>query len=383
MVQQDSVALSNQQVPLRYFHELDGLRGASALIIVLYHAHFWGLTGAGQAAMEMFFSLSAFLITDRLLREHELTGRFNLVRFYQRRIRRLWPNLLAWLISLNILSLVVAFPGADQSLRWSIAVLTSSMNWVEITHGTAGLYSIAWSLAIEEQFYLVWPILLLILIKARFLEDRRIWYAFGGLIIFSVLTRLVLCFDDSVSVVRVRNGTDTRLLGFVCGSIAALLLNRWHTLPLLVRQGLLKRQVLYVLLGIMCLSVFLVKDYVKSVFLTTWLIFPVLSSLMILIFAVSVTLERKQSKTSLTSVLSSQSAKWLGKISYSLYLWHGLPLWIIETTLKEMSLPPLISRLLLISVGTGTSLGIAYLFWFFVEARCYKRNLDSVEIGVV
>lgn len=146
----------------KYFGSLDGLRGVSIVPVVWHHigGHRGGLLGLGYLGVHLFFAISGFLITTLLLREQEKTGTVSLRNFYIRRTLRIFPLYYAVLALYVVVVAVVerGSPPGRQFFENLPAFLTYTSNWfVELSLGNRVIFYFAWSLATEEQFYLVWP----------------------------------------------------------------------------------------------------------------------------------------------------------------------------------------------------------------------------------
>lgn len=161
--------------------DIEGLRGVAVLAVVLYHAFPQTLPG-GFLGVDVFFVISGFLITQLLWREVEATGGINLVEFWARRIRRILPAAIFVLCAVAVLALVVPSVDGRDLGRHIIAATFSYYNWRQVTRQVDYLAQDDrdnpllhyWSLGVEEQFYLVWPVLLLALFAwARGKPDRR------------------------------------------------------------------------------------------------------------------------------------------------------------------------------------------------------------------
>lgn len=155
---------------VRRFAALDGLRALSVLAVVWHHTAGTGrpgLAGRGALGVDMFFAISGFLITTLLLRERRSTGRISLGKFYARRSLRIFP--LYYLVLLTYIVLVALGAGGNAAEFWRHvpAFATYTSNWfVGLTNAHVTFY-FAWSLATEEQFYLFWPPLLVVLLGRR------------------------------------------------------------------------------------------------------------------------------------------------------------------------------------------------------------------------
>ncbi|HEX5088315.1 MAG TPA: acyltransferase [Nocardioides sp.] len=139
---------------------LDGLRGVAVLIVVLDHGQVRAVQGAGGAGVTLFFVLSGFLITGLLLREHDRVGRIDLRAFYRRRARRLLPALTVFLAAVVAHYGSIAVPSAVVTVLYIANVPAAGS-------GTALFFPLhhMWSLAVEEQFYLLWPAATLLLLR--------------------------------------------------------------------------------------------------------------------------------------------------------------------------------------------------------------------------
>jgi peptidoglycan/LPS O-acetylase OafA/YrhL len=197
---------------------LDGLRALSVLAVFLSHTGLAGVHG-GFIGVDVFFVLSGFLITRLLAAEYAREHRIGLAAFYGRRARRLYPALFGVLAAVAIYCSL-----SEPRLRGSLEVLPALfyvMNWVRAFGGyNAELTGHTWSLAIEEQFYLVWPLILLGLLK---LDRRR---ALIGLVVIALAIctwRYWLFSVDHVRLARIYSGFDTHTDGLIFGALLALL----------------------------------------------------------------------------------------------------------------------------------------------------------------
>ena len=150
---------------------LDGLRALAALLVLIFHL-FPHRLGVGYVGVDMFFVLSGFLITALLLRERNVTGHTDLRAFWVRRARRLVPAVAV--ATVGSFALARCFGGDSLvQLRWqTLGALTGTYNWLEIVNGSSYfekqsplLLTNMWSLAVEQQFYLFWPLGLLLIIR--------------------------------------------------------------------------------------------------------------------------------------------------------------------------------------------------------------------------
>lgn len=186
---------------------LDGLRGVAALAVVAFHLGYSAISPNGYTGVDVFFALSGFLITSLLLREHRRHQAIDLRRFYIRRVLRLYPALLALCLGVVALGLVT---GEEQVVPAAAAALLYLANWWIYTGHEAPLLEHTWTLAIEEHFYVVWPILLILL-----LQRRLRWLGVAGVVAAVVAVSIDWGQFDAV------RGTYLRGSAIVWGSVLA------------------------------------------------------------------------------------------------------------------------------------------------------------------
>lgn len=218
-----------------YLPGLDGIRALAIVGVLLYHADIVWLPG-GFLGVEVFFVVSGYLITVLLLAEQERTGRIRLLSFWRRRTRRLLPALLFYLAGSLGLAVLFARDVIDEWRDGVWAALLYVANWFgvfnEISYaegfGRKSFLHHLWSLAIEEQFYLLWPVLLWA--GLRFLGRRLT----GVLIVAGIVastTLMWLLHEPLTDPLRVYYGTDTRAGGLLVGAALAFVWRPWEWLP--------------------------------------------------------------------------------------------------------------------------------------------------------
>jgi peptidoglycan/LPS O-acetylase OafA/YrhL len=174
---------------------LDGLRTVAIAFVVLYHLHVPGF-GSGFVGVNVFFVLSGYLITTLLLGEHARTGRIRLGRFWVRRVLRLYPTLLVVVVvGAALWWLIGDYQGSTMSALGAAAVaLTYTGNIARSFFGESqGVFSPMWSLSMEEQFYIVWPPLLMLLIPL--VATRRVMVAVLGVLVVASVVASGLLFE--------------------------------------------------------------------------------------------------------------------------------------------------------------------------------------------
>ena len=218
---------------------LDGLRAISVLGVMLYHGGAPILSG-GFLTIDVFFVLSGFLITSLLLGEWAKRLTVRLGQFWTRRARRLLPALLVMLVGVAIYAKVLATPGEFADLRLdSLSTLFYVANWHFIFGGgnyfdlTAQPSPLAhmWSLSIEEQFYIVWPPVALVMLRLgrRLRPSRRLWPIFATASIGAIASAIDmrLSYQGGASVMRLYEGTDTRCQDILVGASLAIGMAIW------------------------------------------------------------------------------------------------------------------------------------------------------------
>jgi len=204
---------------MRHRPELDGLRGIAVILVIGSHAWIPGFGLGAPAGVTLFFVLSGFLITSLLVSERERTGRVDLVAFYMRRALRLLPALYAFVLVTIVgygLGLWANKPADPFAI---VAVLGYVGNWASAAGVEPGMFGHTWSLAVEEQFYILWPAVLLLALR---LGERR-----TTAIVLLSLAILVLPWREFVmntgGYLRAYVGTDTQADALFFGCAIALL----------------------------------------------------------------------------------------------------------------------------------------------------------------
>src|SRR5215207_1763866 len=177
---------------LGYRPELDGIRGVAILLVVVVHLHNW--PRGGFIGVDVFFTLSGFLITTLLLEEWRARGTISLRHFYARRSLRLFPAVAVLLAVYFIFALAAGGPYLGTRLAGVAYGLTYLSNWPQAYHWPFPEQEIGflWTLAIEEQYYLLWPSLLLLAVYVARLSSRRLIFAISCLVVAVWAWRIAL-----------------------------------------------------------------------------------------------------------------------------------------------------------------------------------------------
>jgi peptidoglycan/LPS O-acetylase OafA/YrhL len=363
--------------PAGHLAGLDGLRAIAVLAVVVYHAGLGGLPG-GFLGVEVFFVISGFLITAILLAEHRATGRIDTIGFWLRRARRLLPALF-FLLALTLAIAVVVVPDEVARLRAdAVAAIAYATNWHLIagdqsyfeTIGRPSLFVHLWSLAIEEQFYLFWPIIL----GVALLLGRRPALALTLVGAAASAVWMAVQFDAASDPSRVYYGTDTRLTGLLLGAgLAFVWVPPEPSLPSL-RPGLSRRQrrrllakaasvgrwgsarLGWALDGVAIVALAgLGAFFAFATAFEPWLYQGGLALLAVLTVAIIAAVVHPRAHVG--RLLDVAPLRWVGTRSYSIYLWHW-PIFALTRPGLDVPLDPastLLLRLLLTAVVSEIS----------------------------
>ena len=340
---------------------LDGLRGLALIWVVTYH--FTGANGpfpGGWVGLDVFFVLSGFLITAMLLDERRTNGRISLPLFYARRAFRLLPALFvmlgvwtAMLLAFHDTTWFAATPGGDGrgdpvDLGGAFGQLGITLaygaNWIyALDSGRAPLAHL-WSLAVEEQFYVVWPFVLLGLLAV--LRYRgRLAVVLGLAAVSAALP--FLYWDGGAGNDRIYFGTDTRAVGMLLGAAAALMWHRRRASSGGPAAFALPRA--YLGLGLVFAFLFTVGN-IPAKFLVGPAVMAV-ASMQVIPYLVD------DPTGAMARFFDQRVLVWLGQRSYAVYLWH----YLFATWLHPWP------AWAYIPVGVSASLLAAWLSWRFVE----------------
>ena len=321
----------------RYITGLDGIRAIAVIMVLAYHLKL-ALFKSGFLGVTVFFVLSGYLITGILISEVEEEGTIDLKNFWLRRIRRLVPAVMSMAVVIIFVSAVVNRIIFTKGCKDFLASVLGFNNWWQIFNkvsyfeaaGVTSPFTHCWSLAIETQFYLIYPLILLgiyKLAKSRGEGRAKRGLLFAGvtllLALISVILMIVL-FDPQQDASRVYYGTDTRAFSLLFGALLAIL---WEYRMVPRRLSASVNMVL----GSVSFAVLLVMTIAINGSSNFWysggqFFGTILTVLMV--YAVS------GRKTWISRFLSNPVLKWIGDRSYSIYLWHYPIILLISKGIK-------------------------------------------------
>ncbi|MDO4928068.1 MAG: acyltransferase family protein [Corynebacterium sp.] len=333
------VATGKNAEGIRNVPGIRGLRALAVLAVVVYHYLIDVLPG-GYLGVDLFFVLSGFLITSLLLREHMVHGRISLRGFWVRRIRRILPAALTVLL---VASAVAGLIGGDVTVhlvRQFFSSLFFVNNWVQIANSQSyfadselPIFAHYWSLSIEEQFYIIWPLVIVFL----FWRGRSKHYIRNFALVLAVASAvwMAIRFVPGEDPTRVYYGTDTHAFGLLIGAALAALTvsqstkakgNTWSY----ARRALSNRR-MWALVGPFALAAQLACFYFlgdqETISYRGGLVFSSLISGLLILTVV-------RQAGIVHHLFSLRILQWIGDRSFSIYLWH-VPVHVFLVTFND------------------------------------------------
>jgi peptidoglycan/LPS O-acetylase OafA/YrhL len=348
--------------PLGYAPSLDGLRGIMTIGVVLTHIDGRYLPGT-VLYMDVFFVMSGYYITSLLLRdvEHDKVIRF--AAFYRRRFARILPPFVAMIISSLLMFKLMVPSHFNAALYEVVTVVTYTSNWYYAFGGGDLFYAPTWSLSIEEQFYLLWPLTLALLVK-RFGITWRLCA------LISLLAAFVWCWRIGVTATghyhRVYYSFDTRADSLLVGCALALALRLNASRRVLTLDGILGGMAWPLLIYSVLITFFFYDAGIRyRYFYFGSMICGALPGALLL------TVLLRTSGTVLHRVFERPEAVFLGQIFYAIYLWH-FPIFQLLTL--RWDLQGGVRSLVLLFVGVPLTLAISTLSYVVIERRFMRSR---------
>ncbi len=342
---------------LGYRPELDGLRGVAVILVVLVHLQQW--PPGGFLGVDVFFTLSGFLITTLLLEEWRANRRVSLRDFYVRRSLRLFPAVMALLAIYAVAALALGGPELTTRLRGVLYGITYTSNWAQ-AYGLAypeQEIGYLWSLAIEEQFYLLWPAALILAVGVARLTPRRLLVALVVVVVAVVGWRVALT-NGGAAGQRFYFGTDGHLDQLMMGAALAV----WF-----VARPADKAAPLFMRFAGWAGVAFLAWRLFDPRYFRWWYPTIGLAATGLAATAIIGCLVMQSSPT-LRAVVNVRWLRAVGVLSYSLYLWHVPAIRLVERSPLGRSRP------LYLLGSVALSLLLASASYRFVERPFLRRR---------
>jgi peptidoglycan/LPS O-acetylase OafA/YrhL len=344
----------------RYMPGLDGLRALSVIAVVAYHLNLsWapgGLLGVG-----IFFVLSGYLITDQIVTLWKRNRRLDLKDFWIRRARRLLPAMLVMLAFVALWLTLFDRPRLAALQGDFISTALYFNNWWLIFHnvsyfesfGPASPIGHLWSLAIEEQFYLVWPLVIIVGLHIAPQRGKLILLTLAGAVVSALAMALI--YQPGIDPSRVYYGTDTRAFGLLIGAALAFALPSQNMTSAISRRS---RNLLDLTGGIglfiIILMIWRTNEYGSFLYYGGLVLMSILSAIVIAVLA--------HPASRLARIMGCKPLRWIGVRSYSIYIWHYPVIILTSPTVDTGGFDGF--RVLL---QLGASILLAALSWRFVE----------------
>jgi peptidoglycan/LPS O-acetylase OafA/YrhL len=336
-----------------YEPSLDGIRAIAVLLVMAGHLN---LVYAGGLGVDVFFVLSGYLITAILVSEFSVTGQINLKKFYARRALRILPAVILLLLVLNTFVAISQPSEQAATFRWdSLGALFYIANWLRAFGRDLGILGHLWSLSIEEQFYLLWPITLGFLLSRK-LNSNQIIVIVGVAVVLVNVDRVYL-YHGIESFNRIYNGLDTRADALLIGSALGL-----------SGYGVFSRRIFGVLglLGAAFVTYVLFIGYPVSAALQPPIGLTIGGTLFALgvVFFLAAILSNHESIFS--KALRLPPLVWTGRLSYGLYLWHFPAFTFVGAWFPEMQPERLMALKVLATFLCAT------ISYYCLELPCLK-----------
>jgi peptidoglycan/LPS O-acetylase OafA/YrhL len=313
-------------------------------MVLVGHAPPAGVPAAGDVGVTVFFTLSGFLITALLLRERMDTGRVALAAFYRRRVLRLLPALVVFLTAMTVFALLSGLPLAPSGSDL-LGALFYVGNMTTAMQGHDTVITHTWSLAVEEQFYILWPLVMILVLRTR--DRRRMLMAVAAAgSVFAVGERLVL-WDGGAGVWRVTFGADTRMDGLLVGCLAAA----W-----LVGRSPRRNRPLVAAVALAAAAGLAFTDGVGERLVVPTVV-PWLT-----VAAILALVQQPH-----PAWIAHPCLRLLGERSYAVYLWH-YPLWGAAGAMTWPAVAPGFAVAVLVTAG------VVHLSWTCVELPFLRRK---------
>lgn len=343
-----------------YIPSLDGLRAVALLIVLTAHIGL-GNYVPGGFGVTVFFFLSGYLITTLLQREYKQAGRIDLKKFYMRRIVRIWPAfyvVLFWGLGISYWVMPESATNA-QTLQAAAAQFLHLANYYLTLFGNEGIAlgsNVYWSLAVEEHFYLFFPLLYVLLLRSG-VNNRKQCLLFWGICLLVLLWRCFLVFSMGVESDRLYYGTDTRIDSILFGCALAVYGN-----PMTDYQQQISARALKYFLLPLGIALILSSFVYRPVWFRDTLRYSIQGIALYPIFIAAI----RFPSWGAFSVLNLNWVRFMGLLSYSLYLVHLTVIEALRLIFPELGF------LMQALIALPVSLACAYALYRFIERPAGK-----------
>ncbi|MDP7989403.1 acyltransferase family protein [Bacillus sp. MHSD_36] len=356
----------------RYMVGLDSLRGLAILGVILYHINFNWMPG-GFLGVTVFFVLSGYLITDILAMEWKRNKRIDLKKFWLSRARRLLPGMIVMLV-ITLAWITIFHSSLLEKMRGdSLAALFYVSNWWYIYHKLSYFDNFNqisplnhfWSLAVEEQFYVVWPFIISLGLYYIKKQSRMILLICLGA--FASALAMAILYEPGVDPSRIYYGTDTRAFSLLIGAVLALV---WPSNRLANKIIPKARFILDVVGGIALIIILVMfwktNQYDPFLYKGGMVLLSIATALLVANLA--------HPASRIAQFLRFRPLRWIGVRSYGIYLWHYpiLTLTTPKVNAGDFSIIRAILQFLLIIL-------IAQISWKFIEKPIRQGTLRNIQ----
>lgn len=312
----------------KYITGIDGLRSIAVVGVILYHLLPDNMPG-GYLGVPLFFVISGFLMTDILLQQWHTRGKISLKSFYLKRIRRIYPSLITLFLIFGTVALILPRHFLTNYRAITLSSIFNVNNWWQIINGSSyfdrfsnqSAFTHLWSLSIEGQFYLVWPIVIALLMYKNS-SHRKLWVTLSFGTILSAALMWFLYTPENIN--RIYYGTDTRLFSILVGGLLALVLRDCQ--EQIKKISKLTGMIAFLTsLIIVITSFMLINDNTALVYQGGMFLFSIACT--VLLWSV-IQFER------INQTLTNPLFKWIGLRSYDIYLWQFPVMIVYEELLR-------------------------------------------------
>lgn len=355
----------------QYVAGLDGLRAFAIFLIIAYHLSLSWASG-GFLGVDIFFVLSGYLITSKLYSQSE-DHEFRLISFWKKRYKRIAPSMFVMMLA-TLLWAAIFSPDLWNTI-WKDACVSSlyMTNWWYIFHKVSYFDSFGkpsplkhlWFLAVQEQFYFLWPLVLTVWFK--FFRSKRKLVVFILMAALGSALLMGILYVPSITTSRVYYGTDTRVFELLTGSMLALLFPFGVTnFSMLTKRGSYLLDIAgFLFLCIMLVSLANIDEFNDSIYRGGFLLLSFNTAMLILMIC--------NPRGIIGKIFSVQPLRWIGTRSFQLYLWH-YPVIILTTPVFEIGNPSYVRIFFQLAVIAG----ISELAYRYIEQPIRKKGIEQI-----